>query len=289
MKYLKLYRYDLRQGLLARWGCWPVICAVSAFFFFCFCLEVFHFFYFEVDGFGGINAVGLSFGDVVLTQAGGELPPDPNLSVEDFVFPVKWLFLHALILYFTLGYTSEDLTRCGMQVMTRTGSKLRWWLSKCLWNCTAVVSYYALFMAVLLALTALTGKSVSMDLNLKLLPAFFGEKLPRWALSGAAMFTALCVLPCAAGLALNLAQMTLTLYVKPMIAYLIVCAYLMASVLLVHPALIGNYALTVRSRALGFYPMTNTGGLLICGGVCLCAIVVGCFRMRSMDLIGQEG
>ena len=289
MRFLKLCRYDLRQGLLARWGCWPVICAVSAFFFFCFCLDVFHFFYFEVDGFGGINAVGLSFGDVVLTQTGGDLPPDPNFSVEDFTFPVKWLFLHALILYFTLGYTSEDLTRCGMQVMTRSGSKLRWWLSKCLWNCTAVISYYALFMAVLLALTALTGKSVSMELKPELLPAYFGEKLPAWALSGAAMFTALCVLPCAVGLALNLAQMTLTLYVRPMIAYLVVCAYLMSSAFLVHPALLGNYALTVRNRAVGFYPLTNTGGLLICGGVCLCAIVVGCFRMQSMDLIGQEG
>lgn len=289
MRFLKLYRYDLRQGLLAKPMKWLIICLLSAFFFFCFCLDVFHTFFYEVDGFSGINTLGLSFGDSVLTQTGGILPPNAANGAESFTFPIKWLFLHALILYFTLAYTSDDLTRCGMQVMTRTGSKTRWWLSKCLWNTTAVASYYAIFMAGLFVLSALTGKVMSMTLNEMVFAANFAERLPTWVASGTDMFIALCVMPCVVGIALNLAQMTLTLYVKPMIAFLIICAYLMAGVFYVHPALLSNYALTVRSKAVGFYALTNTGGLILCGVVALTSVIVGCVRMQKMDLIGQEG
>lgn len=289
MKFLKLYRYDLRHGLLAKPVRWLVMAALGAFYFFCFCLDVFHLFFRDVGGFGEINALGLSFGDVVMTQMGGILPPEISLDVSEFAFPVEWLFLHALILYFTLEYTSGDLTRCGVQVMTRARGKIRWWLSKCLWNITAVASYYAVFVGVLLALSALTGKEMSMSLNGQVFAAHFNEALPGWVLSGAERVVALCVMPGVVGLALGLAQMALTLYIKPMIAFLVVCAYTMAGVFCVHPALVSNYALTVRSRAVGFYALTNTGGLLLCGAIALLAVAVGCVRVQKMDLIGQGG
>lgn len=289
MKFFKLYRYDLRQGLAAKPVKWLIIGALAGFIFFCFCLDVFHIFYFDVTGFGGINILGLSFGDVVLTQLGGILPPDINSVVQEFIFPVKWLFFHILILFFTLGYTSGDLTRCGMQVITRTGNKTRWWLSKCLWNLTAATSYYVVGIGVLYILSALTGKAPSMALNNTIFLGFFGEPLPAWASSGRAMFTALCVTPCAAGLALNLVQMTLTLYIKPMIAFLLICAYWIAGVFYVHPMFLSNYALSVRNRAVGIYPLTNTGGLVLSAAVAVCAVIIGCIRMQKMDLIGQDG
>lgn len=289
MRFLKLFRYDLRQGLVEKPLKWLIILALSAFFFFCFCLDIFHTFFHEVDGFGGINKLGLSFGDVLLTQTGGILPPNAESGIEAFTFPIKWLFLHALILYFTLEYMCNDLTRCGMQVMTRAGNKSRWWLSKCLWNITAVASYYVVFMGVLYVLSAFTGKSMSMKLNEMVFAAHFAESLPAWVASDADMFIALCVMPCAVGMALNLLQMTISLFVKPMVAFLILCAYLMAGVFYTHPIFLSNYALTVRSQAVGFYALTSSGGLILCATVALVAVAAGCIRIQTMDLIGQEG
>ena len=287
MRFLKIYRYDLRQGLLTRSMKWLAVMILSAFLFLCFSLDVFHLFYFDVDGFGGINSLGLSFGDVVLTQTGGILPRKMASVAKEFSFPVKWLFLHALILYFTLSYTSDDLTRCGMQVITRTGSKWAWWLSKCLWNLTAVASYYLASMGTLFLLCVATGKAPGMTLNSAVFMAPFAELLPEWAAAGREMFLALCVMPCVVGITLNIVQMVLTLYIKPIIAYILVCVYLIAGVFYVHPSLLSNYALTVRSQAVGFYALNCSDGLIICTLICLAAVVVGGIRMQKMDLIQE--
>lgn len=289
MRFLKILRYDLRQGLLARPAKGLALAALAGFFFFCFCLDNFHTFYYEVSGFMGINALGLSFGDVLLTQIGGVLPPDAASGIESFSFPIKWFFLHALILFFTLDHASGDLSRCGMQVITRTGGKTRWWLSKCLWNITATASYYAVFFLSLAVLSAATGKAMTMTLNERVFAATFAEALPDWCGSGGALFAALCVMPCVVGITLNLLQMTLALYTRPMVAYLAVCAYLMAGIFYAAPALVSNYALPVRSQAVGVYAMTVADGLIICSGLILAAVAIGVIRLGKMDLIAQEG
>lgn len=289
MRLCKLLRYDLRQGLWAKPAKGVAVAALAGFFFFCFCLDTFHTFYYQVSGFKDINALGLSFGDVLLTQIGGVLPPDTAGGIESFSFPIKWFFLHALILFFTLDHASGDLGRCGMQVISRCGSKGRWWLSKCLWNLTATAFYYAVFFAVTALLSAISGKDMSMTLNAQVFAANFAESLPAWCASDGALLTALCILPCVVGLALNMLQMTLTLYMRPMAAYLAVCAYLMAGVFYAHPALLSNFALTVRSRAVGVYALSNAEGIMLCLGLIFAAVGVGLWRIRNMDLIEQEG
>ena len=78
-----------------------------------------------------------------------EYIPSPN---DPFQIPYLWILNHLLILYFTLHYASDDLSGIGQQMIYRAGGRIKWWVSKCIWNFTSVVSYYIVSYHVLIAL-----------------------------------------------------------------------------------------------------------------------------------------
>lgn len=87
-----------------------------------------------------------------------------------------------------------------------------------------------------------------------------------------------------------MAQMTITLFIKPAFAYIVTCAYLAASVLCVYPFFITNFAMPVRSSAVGVYnfdPGSCLVGVII---IVLAVIAIGRHRILRMDILqgGKE-
>lgn len=78
-----------------------------------------------------------------------------------FELPVPWLMLNACLLFLTVSYPAEDLTRSGGQAIVRAGRRRNWLLGKAAWVACTVAAYY-LLLAAALALGALVTESAGM-------------------------------------------------------------------------------------------------------------------------------
>ena len=287
MKLLKLIRYDFGYNRSANRLRWLLTAALFSLLFLAFSLDVLHWWWFDPAvgrSLANINVVGLSFGDVVMTEMGGELPMALTSLEDTYLFPIKWFLPHILILYFTLNYAKNDLVHGGIQVLTRVKNRQLWWISKCIWNIVTVVSCFALGVATLFAWTAATGKELLFKLNPDLFSCVMREALPGQTATAGTYFLALCVMPCVVCVAVSLLQMCLSLVVKPVYAYTTACIYYIAGAYYAHPLFISNYSMGVRSAAVGFYNFYPSIGLITCLVLSLTAILAGAVFLERMDL-----
>ena len=290
MKFFKLLWYDLRNGLFSKPARWVIVATLFALLFLIFSVDVLHWWWFDSrveQDIRNINVIGLSFGDVVLTQLGGMLPIIFTTLADSFDFPVKWLLPHVLILYFTLNYVSEDLTHCGVQVLTRARSKNAWWLSKCIWNVFTVVSCFVVGIGVLYVFSFVTGKELGFVFNSEVFFHLMSEWLPEQNAGAWEYFMALCIMPCVVCVTVSLLQMVLSLFVKPVFAYIVSCVYYIAGAYYAHPLLISNFAMSSRSAVIGFYNFYAGSGLIICMVFSVSAVLIGISRLGKMDLINN--
>lgn len=287
MRLYKALRHDIGYGLISKPRKWFVALFFFAALFVLFVFDAFHIFYFNVKGLWDINSMALSFGDVIMFELGGSLPM-MAFSVENTAgLPTAWLLAHILICYFTLYYLSDDLSHGGMQIIFRMRDKSLWWLSKVIWNIISVVSCYLVGYGTLYILCVLTGKNAGLSINPALFSVAFSEALPNMQASESAQFLCLCVLPCVVGITINLLQMALTLFVKPIFAYIASCVYFIGGAYYAHPLMISNYAMPVRGAAIGIYNFRFAPGVWICLIFCLAAIIAGSVRINKMDIVNN--
>lgn len=291
MIFFRMIQYDFRQNARKNLIRCLIAAAVSAFFFFCFSLDALHIFWTgetleeNLESFQNLK---LSLCDSLLYLTGGMLPVSFSALADSFQFPVRWLFPHMLVLYFSLNYARNDLTCGGIQVITRTNNKSTWWLSKCVWDIITVLLYFAVEMAVWLLLASISGESGFTSLNHTLFEGFFNESPPdRNALAREYLFV-LCFLPMAVCISISLLQMTLTLYMKPIFAYLIIVVYYVAGIYYSSPLFLSNYALSVRSSVIGIYNFRPETGLYLCTALGVASVAIGAIRIHRMDFLSFD-
>jgi hypothetical protein len=283
----KALRHDISYGLILKPRKWLVALFFFAVLFVLFVFDVFHIFYFDVKGLGDINSLSLSLGDVIMFELGGSLPM-MAFSVESAAqLPTAWLLAHILICYFTLYYLNDDLSHEGMQIIFRMRDKSLWWLSKVIWNIISVVLCYLVGYGILYVLCMLTGKNGGLSINPALFSFAFSEAFPNLPVSESTLFLCLCVLPCVVGITISLLQMALTLFVKPIFAYIASCVYFIGGSYYAHPLMISNYAMPVRGAAIGIYNFRFASGIWVCLIFCLAAIIVGSVRLNKMDIVNN--
>lgn len=289
MKLFKAIRYDLRFGIYESSKRYLLIALFAAFVFVCLIFDMVHISVFLTGNVNGVWRLPISLGDVLLFELGGYLPISQNIG-EGFSFPTIWFLSIIIPCYLTLSYTTRDLSGSGIQVITRLQSKGRWWVSKCILNATTIILYYAVIYIVIAALCLVFGFSLSFMPDETMFSAEFNAVFLASQTTNSQMFLALCLMPCITTVALSLVQMTMALFIKPAFAYIAICVYLAASVLCVYPFFITNFAMPVRSSAVGIYNFDFTSCLITAAAIALAAIVVGRFRILRMDILqgGKE-
>lgn len=231
---------------------------------------------------------GISICDSLLYLTGGMLPISFASLTDSFRFPIRWLFPYMLVLFFTLDYARNDLTHGGTQVLTRTHNRALWWMSKCIWNTMTVLSCFVVELIVWFLLTYLVRKTEVFSLNNILFEGIFNANLPEQGALKWEYACTFCLLPVIVCVSISLIQMTLTLYVKPVFAYLIAVIYYIAGIYYVTPMLLSNYALTVRSSTIGLYNFQPKTGLFLCVVSGVIAVSVGIARLYRMDLLNRD-
>ena len=241
----------------------------------------------------GRNLMTRTFGDFLFYMTAGmeEYVPMPG---NVFMFPALWMLLMLVPLYITLYYPFKDLTEYGKNVLVNSKSRSAWWLSKCVWAVASVFLYFLLLWGVI-ALFCLCGGGtlslgVSKSLIYKLIPmpvenvyAFSGEMIVSGKLT-LQMF----LMPVFIVSAFSILQMTASLWIKPFFSFCISAGVLVLSAYYLHPAFLGNYAMSQRNSILIQNGVDCQIGIVFSVVLLLISCVVGLCAFRRYDILNKE-
>lgn len=207
---------------------------------------------------------------------------------QDFQLPVLWFLILAGCLFLNLDYLLDDLTQEGQQMMVRAVSRRGWYLSKCVWGLCSCGLFLVLGLLTCLVFALLCGGELSLCndplVSQVTLGAWTDTPLMPWEAVLIGM-----VLPCLTLVGFNQLQMTLCLYIKPILSFLICVCGLVAALLFSFAWVPGNGAVTARSDLLK--PGLLSPVPLLVTALCLwvVSVIAGVIRFRRMDLLRYEG
>lgn len=235
----------------------------------------------------GIAKNDLSVDDVLASIFGGMMVYDFSANMP-FQLPIAWLLMMALVLFLPLSYPLRDLSGFGLQVLVASRDRLVWWISKCIWLGLYSVLVWILALAISLAVSFITSGSVETGVSqdaaaLLSFDTWDFVTVPRS--SGLVPFTASA---CMMTWALCVAQLALSLWIRPVLSFAVLAATMFASAFFFNPLLPGQYLMAGRSSLLiksGVDPLMGLALAAIIGTV---SCLVGAFHFSRMDLVGKE-
>ncbi len=280
MKFGKLFRYDLRSGFSGSLFrlLMPALAALVS------CAEFRLRLYMEYPKIRG------TFLDYLIYLSGGMKKYIPIMALtepESFIFPARWMVLHLLILYGALYYPVRDLANMGTSALPRSGSRGAWWLSKCLWNLCYVVTAYAMAVGVVLLFCLAAGAEMNLSMTSELVNTVLDANSPDIGFPVELGYAAL-FFPLLFAVTAGQIQMTLSLFVKPVVSFGIMTGFLLCGAYLDVPVFWSSWSMAVRSIWViydGWYP--GTAGAVMTG-CAAAAMTIGFIRFRRYSIMGGE-
>ena len=214
------------------------------------------------------------------------IPSVQNLQGGTFSLPTMWLQIFTCSLYVNLSYPLCDLMKEGEQILVRCRSRKTWYLSKCIWNVSASITYFLSAILAAMIVTFFTGGELILDFH----PAFFRHLTSahlKSSITYSEELLTLIVIPLTAIVAINIFQMTLSFIIKPAYAFLSCMTILVAGTFFPSPFLLGNGAMLLRSPILfvdGIQTAEVPSVIIDLLTIILC-IPVGTIRFKRYDIL----
>lgn len=274
MSLIKFLRFDIKHGIIKKYHLY-IVYAV---------LTIFAIIQFQ----GKLNSFGFtnySIGDCFLYIYGGSKEYVPRVG-ETFEIPYLWLVNHIVILYFTLNYMYKDLSGFGQQIIYRSGGRITWWISKCLWNSLMVINFYCLGYLIIFLMSV--SKAVdTLEISEHMFAMVdFGDKLVD--LQVVNLNIEIILLPVLFSMAISMFQMTLTLLFKPILSYILSTAVCIASAYKLTPVLFGNYSMAVRNSKVVTNGVSSFTGIVELVVIILLSVVIGVIVIRKCNILNKE-
>lgn len=272
MKLHKLLIHDLRCGLLrARYLGIPAVIVFP-------CIEY-------INWTKSASASG-SWMDIMFYIFKGQEPIEISAALEqlfEFPMPMVWLFVMEACLLLNLDYYLYDLSLTGQQIIVRCGKRTMWFLSKCVWNLLSTVLYFCVTELTAFFCTLFLKGNISINTTLEIQQIIMGDfELARIS-AGQAVLIGI-VSPFLTLAALNILQMTLCIFVKPIISFLCCTGMLVFSVYVSNSFILGNGAMAIRlleENGSGVAPAITIALAII--GIFAC-MVVGTMVFKKTDI-----
>lgn len=211
-----------------------------------------------------------------------------SLTIDrQFRFPAVWMLMYLVLAYFTLYYPYHDLEDSGRNLLLRSGGRYLWWISKCIWNIVTVLLFFLTGWLVIAVFCLLRGVPLSMEIS-ENITYFLDMRWSQFWLYPEKLTMELLLLPVLVMLALNLMQMTLSLFIRPIFSFMVTGMVLLASAYYQTHLLIGNYAMPIRSNRLLLHGINPLYGIGYSLGVIAAAFLVGMIRFKKYDIIRRE-
>lgn len=202
-----------------------------------------------------------------------------------FQIPIYWLMTQVLLAFLILSYPTQDLDTYGIQILTRTRSKCLWWVSKSLWNICTVVSFYCIGFFIVTIFSIFSGNAsfephilINNEINQINLENFRGIYL----------YIAIFILPIVTSIALSMLQMTISFVLSPILSYIILVCYIVASAYYCFPLLIGNFTMLLRNNVIEPMGSDNMSAIAVSLFVYVIAFVTGLFYFKKSDILKKR-
>lgn len=279
MKWHKLLLHDLRYGLLrTRYFLIPIIFLIP-------CLSCFF----------SMQDMNLSFSwaDYLMYCFQGM----PRISLEtassDFFLPINWLLVMAGCLLLNFDYFLSDITNAGQQVIIRSTSRIRWYISKCIWNCSSTLLFFCIGWITVAIFTVLTNGELTIEASPEVCQFIFSSIVsevndPITSVSMKQYIISVLLLPMLSIASLNLLQMTLSLYIKPILSFILVMCVLIISLFWYSPFALANSAMLLRSGQFVADGINTEHAAIIGFCVLLICMALGSVKFRKSDILGLE-
>ncbi|MBP3038802.1 hypothetical protein J9303_04690 [Bacillaceae bacterium Marseille-Q3522] len=233
----------------------------------------------------GYNRSTFTYTDLLFPVFKGEefqMPGDPGAK-----FPVPWFFMQIIGPFIFGGYMREDFFQQSSFLFIRAKHRFSIWISKLIFAVVVVLSMY-LLIAVMTALLSFSFLSFS--------PAWsdYGEKeiLPKLSLelSLFAFTIHMLLLPFCMTVFTVIIQAVLSVFMRPIYAFLVIAALLAVSVYSTSRFLPGSYSMILRNEAMAPGIGYSWGLLFIYIAFVLLAVVCGGYMLfKKMDIFPKEG
>lgn len=208
-----------------------------------------------------------SFGNYVIKWMRGIKPVQYTTRERQVAMPFEWLVLQIGYLMMIARYTAADLKQNGYKLFLRIGNKSTWWYGKCIWVMISTLLYYVIFYGILSGFAFFTGK-FRLDATSEIWVGGIGK------LTNPDGIIQIFLMPVLTGVVIGLGQILLELIFSPMVAIIINCGYMLASLYWCNPLLLGNYSMIERNSAfIGEKGVSSLTGVILS----MAAMMVICF------------
>ncbi len=221
----------------------------------------------------------------------GMAPFSQETSPDGFHIPISWICLFGASAITTLFYPLDDLDVKGEQVIVRSPGRIHWWLSKVTWNIITTTLFFALGYFVVYLFCILQNGVLSLVNTPTLTSAFFLELsvMPSTLqLAPEENLIHFFLLPMIVSVTLNLAQMTISIVTRPIIGFLATMSTIILSTVWAHPALIGNYAMAMRTKPFLENGVLVSFGFILCLLVSFGSVMLGGFYFKTYDIFPKN-
>ena len=148
----------------------------------------------------------------------------------------------------TPTYAYKDMQTFGIQIITRSGSRRLWWLSKTLWCFFGTLLFHTVLWLTVCIACLVTKAELSLVLHADIICKLFQTFSTGTAIGEIQISLLALLLPAVVSFSLCLCQMTLSLFIKPTLSFLAMAVIAIISVYLFSPLLLCNYAMPIRTE-----------------------------------------
>ncbi|MBD5134517.1 MAG: hypothetical protein HDT39_00930 [Lachnospiraceae bacterium] len=281
MKFFKLIKYDVINGIFYRIYSYASMMVLGIMFFIDFYLNVN---ILKEDL--ALERQGATITNILFYIYEGKKPFKADL-ISEFVFPVMWIILFLFISYLSLEYPIGNLTGHGMQIITRTTSRREWWISKCIWVIESTLMCFFILYMTLWVLCMVFGIDISLQfsdyVNEKILEMNFVQDVSKNEI-----ILLIFVFPVFTAVTINLIQLCLGMFFKKIYCFAIIAIILFVSTYYNTPIMVGNYAMIKRNILCISNGVTFKQGFIINGIIVVLVVVAGLLKFRKYDILKDE-
>lgn len=205
---------------------------------------------------------------------------------NSFRIPVAWLMINIYITYLVSYYPFKDLQGFGQHILLYSKNRSQWWLSKCIWNITTVLSFYLMGYVVIFIFAFFTG-NVSLRTTLEINSLI--SNVNTSGFNKTDVLTISILLPLLTSVAISLFQMLISLLSKPVFGFIIVIVILVLSAYWCHPLLIGNYLMLLRNNVVVLEEgLTFFTGISMAVSLILFSFITGFKVIKNLDVLNSK-
>lgn len=227
------------------------------------------------------NSLSLQFWDLLYKIFEG-LPEYKKERASQFQLPVLIMVFQLFMMFIIGSYPKQDICGYGRNVFLESGSRKRWWISKCVWMCVNIIVYYV-------AAVFILGICLSIQESIhsfKIADSMIFQQVGKDSVS---FLINLLLLPLFTSETIGILQLFIGVFIKPIWGYTFSIALLVISSYKVNPLLIGNYFMMARNRYFSLDGKLGVAeGSIVCMILFIGVVILGSWIIGRYDILNKE-